>query len=544
MRPAFAIVLALGCAAIITGCHEPTQISVEVTTDIDCKDHGGTAIAVGPLGSLGSRPLASLSKQCLASGSSAAIGTAVLVPNDGRDGEVAFEVRTGVGVSAEQCTDPSFASRCIVARRALRFLPGTSLKIRLAMTADCRGVVCNPSSTCVRGACRPADIDPTRCSGAGCGDEVVGNGDGGITDAGDGGITDASDGSVVPPGNVVALGLGRSHSCALMKDQTVRCWGANDQGQVGIGSDAGLVAQPTAVPLAGVRQVAAFAEGNTCALLADGTVRCWGSACCGELGSGDVVPQASPRKVLAVTGAEMLAAGRSHACVVTANGPQLFCWGQWLDTPTAPTQIVGVGGSVRSLGAGDHLTVLGLTDGTVRVFGDNRFGQLGLGLAEDASAGTPTPVPGVTGVVAVANGNSFVHASTADGGVTVWGESSGNQLGVNTTNAVSAPIAAPGLAGLHGAALGDQFGCAIDASNDVVCWGYDQNMSLGAGGDGSRRFTPVKAGVSQATAVFAGWSHACAIDALGSVWCWGANESGQVGDGTTTDRRTPFKLSL
>lgn len=538
--------LAFALAAPLLACREPTQIKVEVTTDLDCKDHGGTAIAVGPLGSLGTRPPASTSSEC---GVTKTIGHAVLIPSGDNDSEVSFEVRTGVGIDPKFCTEPGNASQCIVARRALRFIPHTGLMVKVAMTADCRGVVCDPSSTCVRGACRPATIDdPSRCEGVGCGDDVLAIGDGGVVvDAG----TDSSDAGVdvTPlPGNVSELSLGAYHSCALMKDGTVRCWGSNESGQVGIGSDAGLVAQPTKIPtLSNVKHVRAFAEGNTCALMNDGTVQCWGGACCGQLGNGALVPQLTPQPVTGLTGASELAIGRNHACALHADGGALSCWGTWAppgnDTPVA---IGGIGGSIRSIGAGDTLTVLGMTDGTVKVFGDNRFNQLGIG-SQDASVVTTTPVtvPALSGVTSVTNGNSFVHARLSDGGVVVWGESSGYQLGLNQTTNAASPIASPALASLHGITLGDQFGCGLDANDEVMCWGSNFNKALGVGGTAiSGSFAPVKAGVANAAVVYAGWGHACAIDKTGAVWCWGLDADGQVGDGATTDRTTPFKLNL
>lgn len=532
--------LAIGLALSLVACREATQIRVEVTTDIDCADHGGTAIAIAPLASLPTKPPASTSSEC-GPGVIHSVGHAVLVPSSDSDSEVSFEVRTGVGINPASCDAPANAGKCIIARRALRYIPHTGLTVKVAMTADCRGITCEPSKTCVRGSCRPATIDdPSRCQGVGCGDEVLGPTDGGVVEAG-------ADGPVTP-GNVAELALGKQHSCALMKNGTVQCWGDNSVGQLGVGSDAGAAPSPTPIPgLTNVKHVHAFSEGNTCALMGDGTVRCWGGACCGQLGNGSVVSQYSPQPVTGLGSVDALAVGRTHACALHASGASVSCWGTWAPPQSNDTPVVvaNVGGQVRSIGAGDTLTVLGMKDGTVRVFGDNRFGQLGSGSSDaGATFSTPTQIVGVTGVTSIANGNSFVHATLADGGVVVWGESGGYQLGLNQTNATPSPIQSPGLAGLHGVSLGDQFGCALDATDEVVCWGDNTAKALGAGGGPSpSSFTPVKAGVV-ANVVVAGWAHACAIDKAGAVWCWGSDDAGQVGDGSKVNRSQPFRLAL
>jgi alpha-tubulin suppressor-like RCC1 family protein len=252
--------------------------------------------------------------------------------------------------------------------------------------------------------------------------------------------------------------------------------------------------------------------------------------------------------VTGLSGVEQLALGRIHACALHGDAGAVSCWGTWAggaqnDTPIAVT---GIGGPVRSIGAGDTLTVLGMKDGTVRLFGDNRFSQLGIG-SQDAGASTSVPitVAGVAGVTSVANGNSFVPAALADGGTVVWGESGGYQLGLNQTNAVPSPTISPAVAGLRSVSLGDQFGCGIDPSDDVVCWGFNGEKQLGAGGFVlANSPNPVKAGVSNAVVVVAGWGHACAIDKTGAVWCWGFNDDGQIGNGNTTNVQSPFKLGL
>ena len=520
-------------APLLVACRGATEITVEVSTDLNCGDHAGTTITVGRLGGL-SKPPTTTSFLC---GPNQSVGTLVIVPSGSNDEEVAFQVTTGVGINPEQCGDPKNAAQCIIARRALRFIPHESLRVKVPMRVDCRGIQCDSNLTCVHGACVPATIDDSsRCIGAGCGDEGLKLGDGGITDAG----VDAP-----PPGKVLTLALGYEHSCALMKNNVVWCWGSNALGQIGIGQDGGLV--PTPMPVAGLGVVvglSAFSEGHTCALTDDGKVACWGDACCGQLGDPKYnVTQFAPVPVTGLTGVGSIAVGRAHVCALGSDGQTVSCWGKYNGdpAPAVPTLIPGLGGPVETLGSGDNLIVIKMKDGSVRVVGFNQHGQLGLGnSAFDASTPTALTVTSATGVAKVANGNSFVIATLVDGGVIAWGEGVSSQLGLADTFGRSAPTPSPNLVGLRDFALGDQHACAIAAGDRVVCWGSGQFGQLGLG-HLSGSATPVDMGIT-ASRVFAGWHHNCAITLVGDVVCWGSDTKGQTGDGMTLDQAPPAKV--
>lgn len=135
----------------------------------------------------------------------------------------------------------------------------------------------------------------------------------------------------------VAVAVGAYHSCALLEGGTVSCWGDNRFGQLGDGSRTG---RPEPAPVVGlaapVRELAAGTS-FTCALLADGRVQCWGSDELGELGSGDFsdAPLShqeppSPPAPAAVEGlpgpVQRIRAAGDHACAVLADG-SVRCWG-------------------------------------------------------------------------------------------------------------------------------------------------------------------------------------------------------------------------
>jgi alpha-tubulin suppressor-like RCC1 family protein len=91
--------------------------------------------------------------------------------------------------------------------------------------------------------------------------------------------------------NAVAIASGLLHSCALLADGTVRCWGLNTVGQLGNDQEATAppYGSPTPVQVVGISNAVGLAAGGhaTCALLADGRARCWGSNATGQLGLAD-----------------------------------------------------------------------------------------------------------------------------------------------------------------------------------------------------------------------------------------------------------------
>src|SRR4030095_2042845 len=130
----------------------------------------------------------------------------------------------------------------------------------------------------------------------------------------------------------VRISAGTSHSCQVNEDGTVRCWGGNVSGQLGNGI---TTTDPTRVPVlvSGLTTAVAVAAGasHTCALLAGATVRCWGSTPDGQIGDGTSVNRLTPATVITsantpLTNAVAIAAGSNHTCALLAGGT-VACWG-------------------------------------------------------------------------------------------------------------------------------------------------------------------------------------------------------------------------
>jgi hypothetical protein len=130
-------------------------------------------------------------------------------------------------------------------------------------------------------------------------------------------------------GLVVSMAAGVTHTCALRSDGVVRCWGSNVRGQLAIDSATTESLVPvTAAGLSSPRpRTIAAGDSHACAVLADGTVRCWGLNDAGQLGDGTFTDKFTPVTVSGLTNVAVITAGSRDTCALRADGAP-FCWGR------------------------------------------------------------------------------------------------------------------------------------------------------------------------------------------------------------------------
>ena len=247
-------------------------------------------------------------------------------------------------------------------------------------------------------SCAALEDGTVRCWGAGGAKLGYGDGDTGEVGAEQ---TPAQRGVVDVGGRAIQVAVGGDHSCALLEGGDVRCWGAptmiaNGEAFFPIGDNEAPSTTPI-TPLGGRATHITAGDLHTCALLEDMTVRCWGVHSSGQLGYGDeetVGDNETPAERGAVdVGGDVLqiSAGDRHTCAVLTDRT-VRCWGQGTsgrlgygntdhigdnETPGSLPDPVDVGGDVEFIAAGGHHTCAFLTTGALRCWGLNSEAALG-----------------------------------------------------------------------------------------------------------------------------------------------------------------------
>jgi alpha-tubulin suppressor-like RCC1 family protein len=405
---------------------------------------------------------------------------------------------------------------------------------------------CNDGHGCPAGS---------RCVAGFCEGEPAAS-DGGVPDAApDAGedATDAAPADAGPEASVPQVIAGYYHTCAVLASGGLKCWGANDRGQLGDGTAS---PHPTPVAVSGpLERVAAASAGerHTCAFLASGGLECWGANDSGQLGDGTLDEHRTPVDVadLSQELVTALAAGGEHTCALLTGGA-LECWGRNLEgqlgdgTPISrdrPGEVAGLFAGTLAVSAGDAHTCALLAPDGLKCWGDNGDGQLGDGTVTGQHA--PRAVSGLSaGVAAVSAGYVHTCALLTAGGLKCWGHNTFGELGDGTNDVRHEPTEVSGLSeGVAAVAAGAWHTCALLTTGGLQCWGRNSDGQLGIGNtDDSNTPMDVLGLAAGVVAVAAGYAHTCAVLATGTVKCWGWNGQGQLGNGTTANSSVPYPV--
>jgi alpha-tubulin suppressor-like RCC1 family protein len=361
---------------------------------------------------------------------------------------------------------------------------------------------------------------------------------------------------------------GGYHTCAIPGDGSVSCWGYNGNGQLGDGTNTNRNSPTQTSSLGEGRTAVAIAAGwyHTCAILDDGSVSCWGNNYYGQLGDGTTTNRNTPTQTSSLgtdRTAVAISAGYAHTCTILDDG-SVSCWGDNTEGQLGivkantqrytPTQIssLGEGRTAVEITAGPAHTCAILDDGSVSCWGYNYDGQLGDGTYDNAYIPTQTSSLGADRTaVAITAGEAHTCAILDDGSVSCWGLNYYGQLGDGTTNysndipTQTSSLGTDRIAVAITAGMGHT--CAILDDGSVSCWGRNYDGQLGDGTYTERNSPNQTSSLGAdrtAAAITAGTAHTCAILDDRSVSCWGENYEGQLGDGTTNDRNTPTAIEI
>jgi len=405
----------------------------------------------------------------------------------------------------------------------------------------------------------------------------------------------------------VPMTAGFAHSCFMLDNGSVKCWGENSYGQLGLGdtinrgdNSSDMGDNLTAIDLGNERTATAIAAGNhhTCAILDNESVKCWGANASGQLGLGDTNNRGDNSSEMGNNlpsvdlgsgiKAKAIATGGSHTCAILDN-ESVKCWGANAsgqlglgDTNNRgdgsasggmgdylPTVDLGSGRTAKVIATGGSHTCAVLDNASVKCWGENSYGQLGLGdlvnrgdepdemgnilPSVELYSDTATSITTGTGYTCVLlDENSTEPLSN----VKCWGRGNYGQLGNKkkegrTTPAVNAINLGTGITGVATArkataiTAGNFHTCAILDNSSIKCWGFNASGQLGQGnidtvwqanhlGDA---LPAVDLGAGRTIrGIAAGDNHTCAILDNALIKCWGSNTAGQLGLGDNSTR--------
>jgi len=255
--------------------------------------------------------------------------------------------------------------------------------------------------------------------------------------------------SAIP--NTTSVAAGCAFECVMLTGGTVQCWGDNTDGELGNGTKTNSTVPVT---VSGITNATAIAAGclHTCVVLRSGLVQCWGWNSNGVLGIGNTPPNSSfPVTVSGITSAVAVAASGNNSCALLSDG-SVQCWGwngngelgngtQTIGMP--PQTVFGITDAV-TIGTGFSHSCAVLKGGTIQCWGFNQYGEIGNGTVKTVDS-LPVPVIGITNAIAVAASSYHTCAMLNDDTVQCWGLNHDGELGDGTTTDSSVPVTVMGF---------------------------------------------------------------------------------------------------
>ncbi len=298
---------------------------------------------------------------------------------------------------------------------------------------------------------------------------------------------------------VAQVAAGDVHTCALLTNGGAKCWGGNASGQLGDGSQTQRLTPVDVTRLTSGVAAITTGDDHTCAITTSGDATCWGLNDDGQLGDGSQTSASSPVNVSSLrSGVLAISAGARHTCAILTGGGAT-CWGDndngqlgddSNDDRSTPVDVVGMTSDTASISAGGNHTCAVTTTNGAKCWGNNFFGALGEGTTRQRA--TPQGVSGLSSSAAsISAGDGFTCAVTTAGAVECWGANGSGQLGTDSTDNETFPEDVSGLtAGVSAVSAGDDHTCAFTTDGIGKCWGDNDNGQLGLGYDMGTLTTP------------------------------------------------------
>ncbi len=381
---------------------------------------------------------------------------------------------------------------------------------------------------------------------------------------------------------VKSLGLGYASSCAIGADNQIHCWGRNDSGGLGDGTTASSSNPVNMISSGALRgkQILEMGTGgsHSCALASDYQVYCWGDGTNGELGNGStagsLVPVAIDMSgVLSGKTIRALSVGSASTCVIASDN-NAYCWGEGtygrlgnndaLNNDASSPVAVFTGGVLSgktinsiSTGVGRHTCVIA-SDNNAYCWGENTFGALGNATTVDSNQPVAVDKNGALSgktIIEISAGTQITCAIASDRLAYCWGYGGLGKLGNNgTTNySVPVPVYTSGSSSIDGKLIqsissGFTHVCVVASDGTAHCWGDGRQGQLGNNGSTASAYPRAvdTSGVLSGKTIKnirVGDSHTCVIASDYKPYCWGIGENGRLGNGDTSNSAVPVTVT-
>lgn len=299
----------------------------------------------------------------------------------------------------------------------------------------------------------------------------------------------------------------QSRTCIILNDNTASCWGFNEDGQAGDDSTNTYKSPSVKVQFPDGKGVKSMGMGlkHTCAILEDDNLTCWGLDSHGALGNGnsDTSDKYTPQTITTPSDRKVVKVepGHSHTCILLDDGG-VMCWGKdntgqlgngdTSDTIHTPSSNVELpeGRAATDLSVGDHHSCALLDNGSVTCWGHNNYGQLG----DNTTTNRPIPIyphlPAGSSAVSVAVGPYNSCAILENSSLYCWGHNHYGRLGIGVSGGVySTPMFVEEATNIVDLSVNYDHSCGLSENGSISCWGRGKYGPLGIG-SGSDKNTP------------------------------------------------------
>ena len=364
-------------------------------------------------------------------------------------------------------------------------------------------------------------------------------------------------------GSWVAIACGDDHSIGLDKNGKLWTWGLNAEGQLGDNTTNSKSSPVQTISLGTTWRNVYAGYKNLAGIKSDGTIWIWGDNSQGQLGDNTTASKSSPVQLASsfrftwtsISLGKSVFAIDSGNISVPKEQKTLWMWGdndnyRLGDTTTtnrnSPIQTYANGSNWSVISLGSKFSGAVKTDGTLWLWGNNSYGQLGnYGFAENDRPRLLNT--GGSNWSEIICGSNFVIATQKDGTVWSWGCNKHGQLG-NLSFSENVPYPATNINfeknnPFISLSCGNDYAAGIKSDGTLWTWGYNTFGNLG---DNTtiHRNSPVQVGLNNIgwKVVSCGSIHAAAIANDGSLWTWGYNAyDGRLGNNTLVHKSSPVQ---